>query len=301
MHKNGRHYVIGDVHGCYDELMLLLHKIEEADSDAQIIFTGDFIDRGSKVWDVLTWMMAHITEDGKYQSVRGNHEEMVLEWYKEFKIWWKRCDGKVDEYFETIPETNYDFFDWSYNTGNLSLEKLEPIMQFFQSLPLEKKVTIQGKEAVPFRIVHAWTDFDKEESEFYKKDFCLWYRNYDGNQETKDIVVHGHTPTITRGNWIGGPGLVGFQKNQINVDGGCCFKERYYEYPCMLCAVCLETLETIYPMTLEERFLEIRPQPTIINELEDAKEYAEQYEKKYCRDRNIYKEEMKQRLENEEE
>ena len=43
------HYVIGDVHVCYDELMLLLQKIEAKDKDARYIFVGDFIDRGKQV------------------------------------------------------------------------------------------------------------------------------------------------------------------------------------------------------------------------------------------------------------
>ena len=51
------HYVIGDVHGCYDEMIALLQKIEERDSEAIIYFVGDFIDRGPKVWEVLEWAM----------------------------------------------------------------------------------------------------------------------------------------------------------------------------------------------------------------------------------------------------
>ena len=39
------HYVIGDVHGCYDEMMWLLANIEAKDSEAIIYFLGDFIDR----------------------------------------------------------------------------------------------------------------------------------------------------------------------------------------------------------------------------------------------------------------
>ena len=76
------HYVIGDVHGCYTELMSLLDKIESQDAEAQIIFVGDWVDRGSEQKQVLDWMMEHITEDGKYQSVRGNHDEEAWEWYK---------------------------------------------------------------------------------------------------------------------------------------------------------------------------------------------------------------------------
>ena len=40
------HYVIGDIHGCYQDMMALLNKIESQDQDAQIIFVGDFIDLG---------------------------------------------------------------------------------------------------------------------------------------------------------------------------------------------------------------------------------------------------------------
>lgn len=48
------HYVIGDIHGCYQDMMALLNKIESQDQDAQIIFVGDFIDRGPDVDKVLT-------------------------------------------------------------------------------------------------------------------------------------------------------------------------------------------------------------------------------------------------------
>ena len=47
------HYVIGDIHGCYQDMIALLNKIESQDQDAQIIFVGDFIDRGPDVDKVL--------------------------------------------------------------------------------------------------------------------------------------------------------------------------------------------------------------------------------------------------------
>lgn len=47
-----------------------------------------------------------------------------------------------------------------------------------------------------------------------------------------------------------------YRHNDINVDGGCCFRRNVSEYPCMLCAICLETLEEFYSHTLEDRFME---------------------------------------------
>lgn len=97
------HYVVGDVHGCYDELMALLRKIEKRDSEARIIFVGDFINRGPSVWDVLHWAMENITSDGKYQTVRGNHEQLVLDWYENFLIWYDEKE-KAEGDLPPMPE-----------------------------------------------------------------------------------------------------------------------------------------------------------------------------------------------------
>ena len=48
MQEKGKHYVIGDVHGCYEDFLLLKEKIEKRDPEATIILTGDFLDRGLK-------------------------------------------------------------------------------------------------------------------------------------------------------------------------------------------------------------------------------------------------------------
>ena len=38
-------YVISDIHGCYDELIRMLEKINLGDSDT-LICAGDYIDKG---------------------------------------------------------------------------------------------------------------------------------------------------------------------------------------------------------------------------------------------------------------
>ena len=42
MQEKGKHYVIGDVHGCYEDFLLLKERI---DPEATIILAGDFLDR----------------------------------------------------------------------------------------------------------------------------------------------------------------------------------------------------------------------------------------------------------------
>lgn len=45
-------WVIGDVHGCYNEFLKLIHNEEIKDTDT-IILIGDIIDRGSDSYKML--------------------------------------------------------------------------------------------------------------------------------------------------------------------------------------------------------------------------------------------------------
>lgn len=70
----GRTIVIGDVHGCADELEDLLEEIALGDDD-DLLFVGDLVVRGPKPAEVLSLMRRH---GGR--SVRGNHEHRLLRW-----------------------------------------------------------------------------------------------------------------------------------------------------------------------------------------------------------------------------
>ncbi len=280
------HYVIGDVHGCFDELMALLSKIDAADEDATIIFVGDFIDRGPKVMEVLAWAMEHIRPLGKYQAVRGNHEQLVIEWFGQFMIWWEeRTAGGCHL---PMPKTHYDFWQQMAYTKQLSPGKLTPYIQFFEGLPFSRQLTVQSAygRTMTYRIVHAWYDV-QEPQDSEKQHFCnIWERNYYGKAHTDEVFIHGHTPTIVREYYVPGmfifgdaPGMACYRPGAVNLDGGCCFSPYYNNFPCMLCALCLETLEEIYPYTLEERFAQ-KIQPDMTDQA-DAKQMADEYLGRY--------------------
>jgi len=63
-------WVIGDVHGCYETLKLLLSHLPK---DANICFVGDLVDRGPRSKEVIDLVM----EKG-YDCVLGNHDLMFL-------------------------------------------------------------------------------------------------------------------------------------------------------------------------------------------------------------------------------
>ena len=54
------HYVIGDVQGCYDELMLLCKKIKFNPKKDKLIFAGDLVNRGPKSLEVLNFCLDKI-------------------------------------------------------------------------------------------------------------------------------------------------------------------------------------------------------------------------------------------------
>jgi hypothetical protein len=71
---SGRTIVIGDVHGCADELDALCDRIGPT-SDDRVLFVGDLVVRGPEPKRVL----ATVRRLGA-RSVRGNHEDRLLRW-----------------------------------------------------------------------------------------------------------------------------------------------------------------------------------------------------------------------------
>ena len=68
-------YVIGDVQGCFDELMLLLDKINFDSKNDELIFAGDLINRGPKSLEVLEFCLKN---KKSIEVVLGNHDIYLL-------------------------------------------------------------------------------------------------------------------------------------------------------------------------------------------------------------------------------
>ncbi len=74
-------FVIGDVHGCYDELVELLEKAGVRNNpNVIVIFVGDLINKGPKNKEVL-----QLVRDISALSVRGNHDQKSLFQAKKLK------------------------------------------------------------------------------------------------------------------------------------------------------------------------------------------------------------------------
>lgn len=64
-------YAIGDIHGCYDQLMQLLDHIQFDDTNDRLWFSGDFVNRGPDALAVLRFVSSLKT---KPMVVLGNHD-----------------------------------------------------------------------------------------------------------------------------------------------------------------------------------------------------------------------------------
>ena len=64
-----RTIVVGDIHGCYDELMALMEKVNLGEKD-RVVSVGDLITKGPKSKEVLELFMT----DPRFTTVIGNHD-----------------------------------------------------------------------------------------------------------------------------------------------------------------------------------------------------------------------------------
>ena len=73
----GRTIVIGDIHGCYDELTMLLERAKFARDD-KVVAVGDLTVKGPKSRQVLSLFYS----DPRFSSVVGNHDLALVRFWK---------------------------------------------------------------------------------------------------------------------------------------------------------------------------------------------------------------------------
>ncbi|MBA0362387.1 metallophosphoesterase [Stenotrophomonas maltophilia] len=71
--ESGRDFVVGDIHGCFDELCGEMDRVEFDPARDRIFSVGDLVDRGPLSADAINW----IGQDW-FHAVRGNHEQMAI-------------------------------------------------------------------------------------------------------------------------------------------------------------------------------------------------------------------------------
>jgi diadenosine tetraphosphatase ApaH/serine/threonine PP2A family protein phosphatase len=73
----GRTIVIGDIHGCYDELTMLLERAKFSRDD-KVVAVGDLTVKGPNSRQVLSLF----SSDSRFSSVVGNHDLALVRFWK---------------------------------------------------------------------------------------------------------------------------------------------------------------------------------------------------------------------------
>jgi len=135
--KNGRDFVLGDLHGQCRSFEILLKHVKFDCSRDRVFCVGDLIDRGEDSRKALGYL-----NESWFFSVRGNHEDMLLDY------WLPR-----DQQLYAFDPNEHDFLS---NGGNLWYQPQgidQKILENLKNLPL---LLVVGKETpMRFHVVHA--------------------------------------------------------------------------------------------------------------------------------------------------
>jgi serine/threonine protein phosphatase 1 len=117
-----RIFVIGDIHGCLDKLELLWERIDPRPGLDQLIFLGDYIDRGDDSSGVLDYLLMGNHEKMFKDFLAGvdralfiyNGGESTLKSYLvRMEDYWEGRQGVLDEEAlnQLVPEQHRDFLE----------------------------------------------------------------------------------------------------------------------------------------------------------------------------------------------
>jgi len=215
-------FVISDIHGCSKTLKALVDRIGLTKLDS-LYFLGDYIDKGIDSAGVVEFIMKLKNEGFLIETVRGNHEENMLNaiqnyepaFFQNYVIKICKSSNLLDENGLLIPK----YFN------------------FFNSLPY-------FIELDDFWLVHAGFD-TRNEFTFQNRIAMLEIRGmiFDEQKLKGKTVVHGHQMTYL------GDIQAAIKKRDkiIPLDNGCVKTKsnRYYDHHRLgnLCCLNLDTWE----------------------------------------------------------
>jgi serine/threonine protein phosphatase 1 len=195
-----RIFAVGDIHGCYQKLCALMDKMPLNKEQDQLLFIGDYIDRGPGSIEVLDYLINLKKRLPGIIFLKGNHEDMLQNY----------LDG--NDRFTYLLNSGQQTLDAYLNKQNASADY--PVPPAHLEFLSELRLYYQTEDYI---FVHAGMR-DKVPLESQKETDLLWirdefiYSDYDFGKR----VVFGHTPFKEP--------LV--QTNKIGIDTGAVYGNR---------------------------------------------------------------------------
>lgn len=185
--KVGRDFVLGDIHGAYNSVLAAMKAVNFDGSKDRLFSVGDLIDRGPD-----SWRCAKFLAQPYVFACRGNHEDMLLELYK---------DGEPDEAVLQWAARHNGFGWWLDVPKEQRREILEAISALPTVIELETSRGMVGLVHADIPSGMTWQTFTRE-VEAENADVlhtALWGRErIQGNNDDGVVgigrVFVGHTP-----------------------------------------------------------------------------------------------------------
>jgi protein phosphatase len=220
--ERGPFDIIGDVHGCCDELEQLLHRLGYVQAPGALayrhphgrkaVFLGDLVDRGPRILDTVR-LVRGMVEAGHALCIPGNHDMKLLRKLRgrDVRITHglekslAEIDALPDEVREPFRQQLAQLLDSLVSHYVLDEGKLVVAHAGM-------KEEMQGRAAGKVRDFALYGETTGETDEFGLPVRCNWAAEYRG----RAAVVYGHTP-VPEPEWL---------NRTINIDTGCVFGGR---------------------------------------------------------------------------
>ena len=215
--ETGPFDIIGDVHGCADELEVLLselgYQVAWSGKDVavtpppgrRVIFLGDFVDRGPRSPDVLR-IAKSMVEAGTALAVVGNHDDKLKRHLSGKQV--KVAHGLAEtiaQLAEEPPEFLGQMRTWLDSLVSHYVLDGGKLVVAHAGL----KEEMQGRASGAVRSFAMYGETSGEIDEFGLPVRYDWAADYKGVAK----VVYGHTPVVDA-NWVNGT---------LCIDTGCVF------------------------------------------------------------------------------
>ncbi|AII53587.1 polynucleotide kinase-phosphatase [Hymenobacter sp. APR13] len=224
--ETGPFDIIGDVHGCYDELLTLLAQLgytveTEPVTDVRdlgvrvtapvgrrALFLGDLVDRGPASPQVLRLVM-RMVQDGLALCVPGNHDIKLLRYLNGKQV--NEKHGFAETVQQLAPESNaFKSQVRQFLDGLVSHYVLDGGRLVVAHAGMREEMQGRGSGAV--RAFALFGETTGEIDEFGLPVRYNWASEYRG----RATVVYGHTP-VPDPEWL---------NNTLDIDTGCVFGGR---------------------------------------------------------------------------
>lgn len=219
--EHGPFDIIGDVHGCRDELVTLLGKlgyavtlegegemrraIVTAPEGRRAFFVGDLVDRGPASPDVLRIVMSMV-EAGQAMCVPGNHDAKFLRWLNGRNVRLTHGLDATVKQFEAEPDS-FRTIVKKFLDGLVSHAWLEDGRLAIAHAGIKEEM--MGRSSGVVREFCLYGETSGETDEFGLPIRYNWAAEYRG----ATAIVYGHTP-VPEAEWL---------NNTLCIDTGCCF------------------------------------------------------------------------------